>query len=200
MVRRHSLALLTLVAASCVPLPPAAVASSLQATPELQTVNPSNIAVVPVEDATPGASIRDLTEAVRTEIYAQLVLKRYAPLTSKVVDAVVRQHTVGTTGASLTRPEVIARVAGAMDEDAVLCVRVTQWDDSRIMSSSRVRFAADVIMVSGKTKATLWGGAVEGEVKAGGLDPAPRYREERLQDVARQLARAIIAQLPAHVL
>lgn len=198
---RHSLALLALLAASaCVPLPPAAVSSSLQATPELQTVNPSNIAVVPVEDATPGASVHALLEVVRDEIYAQLVLKRYAPLTSKVVDAVVREKGAGAAGASLARPEVLAQVAGTMNEDAVLCVRVTQWNDSRVMSASRVRFAADVIMVSARTKATLWGGAIEGEVKAGGQAAAPRYREERLADIARQMARAIISQLPSHVL
>ena len=188
--------LLALAASACVPLPPAAVNSSLQASEALHSANPSNIAVVPVEDATAGGNAREVLETVRQEICAALVRRRYAPLSSRVVDPVVREQASGVANASFTRPEVLARIAGHLNEDAVLAVRITQWDESRIMANARVRFAAEATMLSATTKAVLWGGTLDGEVKAGQTAAAPRYRDERVLDVARQIARALISQLP----
>src|SRR5690606_37614870 len=129
MCARRLLPSLALVVAACVPLPPAAVNSSLQASDALVAVNPSNIAVVPVEDATPGGSARDVLETFRQEVYAALVQRRYAPLSSRVVDPVVREHGAAVANASMTRPEVLARVAGHLNEDAVLAIRITEWDE-----------------------------------------------------------------------
>lgn len=194
-VRCFALSLATL-AFGCVPLPPAAVNSSLQASDGLRTTNPSNVAVVPVEDATRGGNAREVLETVRQEIYAALVQRRYAPLSSKVVDPMVREHGAAVANASMTRPEVLARVAGHLNEDAVLAVRITAWDESRVMASARVRFAVEATMISAAKKDLLWGGSLDGEVKAGREAAAPRYRDERVIDCAKQIARALISQLP----
>jgi hypothetical protein len=196
MIGRRMALLAALVAHGCVPLPPAAVNSSLQPTEALRTVNPSNVAVVPVEDATAGGQAREVLETIRQEVNTALIDRRYTPLGSRFVDPVVREHTSGVANASLTRPEVLARVAGHLKEDALLAVRITQWDESRIMSNARVRFAIEATMLSSATKTVLWGGTLDGEVKAGQTAAAPRYRDERVLDAARQIARALISQLP----
>lgn len=196
MIGRRLAVLFAVALPGCVPLPPAAVNSSLQPTQALQSANPSNVAVMPVEDATPGGNAREILDPIRQEIHAALVARRYVPLSSRVVDPVVREHTSGIANASLTRPEVLSRVAGKLDEDAALAVRVTQWDESRIMSSARVRFAVEATMLSSGDKTVLWGGTMDGEIKAGQAAAAPRYRDERVLDIARQIARALISQLP----
>jgi len=196
MTGRRVAVLSLLFLTACVPLPPAAVNSSLQASEALHTVNPSNVAVVPIEDATPGGNAGEVLETIRQEICGALVRRRYAPLSSRVVDPVVREQTTGLANATFTRPEVLARIAGHLNEDAVLAVRITQWDESRIMANARVRFAAEATMLGTATKAVLWGGTLDGEIKAGQPGPAPRYRDERVLDVARQIARALISQLP----
>ena len=190
---------LAVLAFGCVPLPPAAVNSSLQASDGLQAANPSNVAVVPVEDATRGGNAREVLETFRQEVYAALVQRRYTPLSSRVVDPVVREHGAAVANASMTRPEVLARVAGRLNEDAVLAVRITAWDESRVMASARVRFAVEATMISASTKAVLWGGTLDGEVKAGREGAAPRYRDERVIDVTKQIARALISQLPERI-
>jgi hypothetical protein len=184
------------LALGCVPLPPAAVNSSLQATDGLRAANPSNIAVVPVEDGTRGGNARDVLETFRQEMYAALVQRRYVPLSSRVVDPVVREQAAAVANASLTRPEVLARVAGHLNEDAVLAVRITAWDESRVMANARVRFGVEATMISSSTKAVLWSGGLDGEVKAGREGAAPRYRDERVLDCTKQIARAMISQLP----
>lgn len=200
MVVRRLVPLAVLALAACVPLPPAAVNSSLQPTEALRTANPSNIAVVPIEDGTRGGTASEVLETVRREICAALVQRRYAPLTSKVVDPMVTERTAGLVNATLTKREVLERVAGHLQEDAVLAMRFTHWDDSRVMASARVRFAVDVTMISSTQKNLLWGGTLEGEIKAGRESAAPRYRDERIVDVARQVARAVVSQLPEHSL
>ncbi|MEZ5964767.1 MAG: hypothetical protein R3F56_13050 [Planctomycetota bacterium] len=196
MIGRRLAMLLGLSVSACVPLPPAAVNSSLQPTEALQDVKPSNVAVVPVEDATAGGNAREVLETIRQEICAALVQRRYAPLSSRVVDPIVREQTAGVANASMTRPDVLARVAGHLNEDAVLAIRITMWDESRIMASARVRFAAEATMLSSTKKTVLWGGTLDGEIKAGQTAAAPRYRDERVLDVAKQIARALISQLP----
>lgn len=196
MIGRRLAVFLALVVPACVPLPPAAVNSSLQPSEALRSANPANVAVVPVEDATTSGNAHEVLETMRQEICAALIQRRYAPLSSRVVDPVVREHTVGLANASLTRPEVLARVTGFLNEDAVLAVRITTWDESRIMSTARVRFAAEATMLSTAQKSVLWGGTLDGEIKAGQASAAPRYRDERVLDVARQIARALISQLP----
>jgi hypothetical protein len=188
--------LLAVLAPGCVPLPPAAVNSSLQASEALAELNPSNVAVVPVEDATRVGTAREVLEAFRQEVYAALVQRRYTPLSSRVVDPVVREHGAAVANASMTRPEILGRVAGHLNEDALLAVRITQWDESRVMANGRVRFAVEATMISASSKAVLWSGTLDGEVKAGREGPAPRYRDERVLDATKQVARALISQLP----
>lgn len=198
LARLAPLAALALVA--CVPLPPAAVNSSLQPTEALRNANPSNIAVLPVEDATRGGTANEVLETVRSEVCAALVQRRYAPLASKVVDPVVHERTAGLVNASITKREVLARIAGHLQEDAVLAIRITHWDDSRVMASARVRVAVEATMLSSTQKIELWTGGMDGEFKAGREAAAPRYRDERIVDIARQVARAVISQLPEHSL
>ena len=64
------------------------------------------------------------------------------------------------------------------------------------MANARVRFAADVRLVSPKAEAPLWGGDISGEVKAGGTGPAPRGLEQRARSAAGEFAVELIRRLP----
>jgi hypothetical protein len=174
---------------------PARIQPALHASPRLLAASPADIAVLPVEDATPDRRAEPVLVTMREANNQELVERRYSPLAAGRVDAALG------TGGSNRRGGVIdaawlGSLAGKAQEDALLGIRVTRWDTSSLMANARVRFAADVTMIDSKTKETLWSGNVDGDVKAGGDGAAPLDPAERARDAARRFGHELIQLLP----
>lgn len=90
----------------------------------LELIGPVDIAVVPIEVG-PGAP-ETPAELVRTSAARALVLRRYSPLATDIVDEAIaasanRQGRAGTQEASFP--------VGTLGEDAILHVEVERWDN-----------------------------------------------------------------------
>ncbi|MCB9871943.1 MAG: hypothetical protein H6837_18970 [Planctomycetes bacterium] len=183
--------------------PPPLVEHRLQSDPELTNLNPSQIAVLAVEDDTPGKKLKDVQAAVRDELAARLPFLRYAPLGLVYVDGRAgRAAVAATTGAlSVLEREYLSAVTAQFEgaeakPDAILAVAVSHWDDSSLLINSRVRFSAKVALFGCSAGRVLWSGSLSGEVEAGGKGPAPRDPVARAESAAREFARAVVAQMP----
>lgn len=195
MVRlRHTFVVALVALCACVQRPPADVQSSVIAAPDLYTVNPADIAVMPVEDATPDRRVTPHLDLIRQEVAKSLVGRLYSPLTARAVDA---QLATDPLRGTVTDATLLGKVAGRFGEDAVLGLRITQWDESKIMATNRIQFSADVTMVDAKGKRTLWSGNFTGDVKAGGSGPAPLDRDEKVRSAAIGFAQELISRLPS---
>jgi hypothetical protein len=173
---------------------PAKVYPSLEVSPGLYAVNPVDIAVLPIEDATPYSAAAEVLEPFRTEVQKALIQRGYTPLATEKVDDVLRAEAGSTARPSVVDATWLGSIGGKFGEDAALGIRVTTWDASSLMANGRVRFAADVALVSNKRPEPLWSGSIRGEVKAGGDGPAPGGRRNRVDSVAAEMAEHIVLQ------
>ena len=177
---------------------PPKVDSNLQAAPEILAANPSDIAVLPIEDATAGQTARPRLVVMRRAIAKSLIQRRYSPLQASAVDQAIRARPA--SAGSMMDPGWIEAMAGKAAEDAMLIVRLNKWDESSLMSTARVRFDADVKLVYAKDRSVLWSGNIHGEAKAGGAEgPAPFDRQGRAKGAAEQFANELIRRLPARM-
>lgn len=167
---------------------------SFQVSPDLSRERPREIAVLPVVDKTKDGSAGQLVERMRASINQQLVWREYTPLRSRFVDASFGERPAGE--ASITSPDVLSKLAGRCKESAILAVELSRWDDSQLQTDGSVRFYADVNLFSSKSKKSLWSGAVEGTIKAGGRRPAPRDPQRRAESAAQEFAELLITRLP----
>ena len=194
---RAPLLLIATALAGC-QMPAPRVESNLQAAPEILAANPSDIAILPIEDATPDQTARPRLGVVRGALAKALIQRRYAPLQPSAVDAAIQAR--DAAAGSILDPAWIESVAGKAAEDALLLVRINRWDESSLMSTARVRFDADVKLVFAKDRSILWSGNIRGEAKAGGADgPAPFDRQGRARGAAEQFASELIRRLPARI-
>lgn len=189
------LAGLTALLSGCQSEPPVRMAASLRVAPELLTLRPADIAILPIEDGTLTRSFGPLEGRMRAALVKQLAERLYSPLDPSHVDRRLRDTGRLATGSPVDGTW-LGSVRGSFGEDAVLGVRITQWDVSKIMDTRRVQFSAELLMLGSQTGATLWSGRVEGSVKAGGDGPAPLGREQRIESAADVVAGAIAPGLP----
>lgn len=174
-MRSFALVCLSLLVACKAPSPPLTSTPSLINYPALATRNPCEIAVLPVEDGTATQDASRHLEFMRQVLQRALPSRLYSPIAPQVVDAaLVRQQPAA--GESLMSPAYLKRVAGKAAEDAVLAVQVARWDESRLLTDMRVSFQFQVALVANDGE-LLWSGGHSGEVKAGGLNAAPRDRD-----------------------
>lgn len=134
-----------LVAAACNQIPTRK-GVSVETAPnaKIESVNPTDIAVLPVENTTgskkvPGKELREALEV-------GLVHRRYTPLATEYVDAQV-------TDAAF-RP-------GSLREDAVLRVTIESWDDSLWASHTAVTVRLRAQIVDSKGGGDLWSAKLE---------------------------------------
>ena len=130
--------LLPLVVAACQTPEPVRLASSIQTSPLLAEVSPSDIAVLPIEDATPERAFQPYAETLRKEIAKSLVHKLYSPLSMRLVDAQLARTRGPELTDSVVEASFLVDVAGEFKEDALLGVRVVRWNDSGIMNTGRI--------------------------------------------------------------
>src|SRR5687767_10002563 len=128
-IRHPALALvpLVLLAACQVARPPGPI-STMKTAPELATLNPADIAVLPVEDAVPGAPLKSLTRHMEVKLHEGLITRRYTPISTSKVNAVIAAESTGGASPSL------AQLKGKFLEQALLVTKVTQWDERALFS------------------------------------------------------------------
>lgn len=200
MPKLRSLALLPFVVlGACRSTMPSDLRRALVVSPSLAAQQPADIAVLPIQDGTPGRVLEPHYQVLRKQIAAALAKQLYSPLAPRHVD---ERLGGGAASAGAGRIEVAAvdasfvkGIAGRCDEDAVLGVRVTRWDEASIMENARVHVSAEVLMV-GREGAVLWSGTVQGWVKSGGDGPAPIARQARTVSALQVFADSLIAELP----
>jgi hypothetical protein len=156
-------------------------------------VKPADIAVLPVQDATPGGVLQGQLDALRAEVAAALAKQMYSPLSNSMVDARVGRDVQG----SPVDASHVGSLAGRCEEDALLGIKVTRWDERSLMQDGRVDFTTEVLLLDAKGRQTLWAGRLDGTVKAGGDGPAPLGRQARTRSALEVFARALIGELPA---
>lgn len=183
---------LALLAACQTPVPLTAT-PSFTTFPALAARNPSDIAVLPVEDGSEAKDASRLLEFMRQVLRERLPDRHYAPLATAVVDAALHDVHPGA-GETLLTPAFLKRVAGRATEDAMLAVRVDRWDESRLLSEKHVAFQLQAALV-GNDGEQMWSGTLSGDVKAGGMGAAPRDRDA----MARSCAEIALGELLNHL-
>jgi hypothetical protein len=191
-----ALSLLGLSACVMPGLPP--IEDSLVRSAELGKVNPTSIAVLEVEDRTNGEFVKPLLETMRRQLGVSLIDRYYSPLTSTYVDSRMQRavQNAASGRVSSIETEFLASLAGQANEDAILAVQVTHWDQSSLLVSNQVHFVAKVTMFASAKKIVLWSGDMRGVVVAGGTGAAPRDPVARAESAARELIKELLNRLP----
>lgn len=179
----------------CASVPALDARRSLFADRELGRQRPSDIAILPIQDSTPGRSLAGLDEEMWTVLGRSLAERQYVPLSRAHVMSQLRSQGIDLSG-NLTDPSVLRNTTGRFDEDATLAVRVLRWDESQLRTRSRVNFRLDVLLLSALGGKALWSGSMEGSVKAGGEGPAPRDYETARSSCAVEMIQGLIRELP----
>lgn len=193
-MRTIAFASLLLLLAACETPPPVQVQPTFETSAALAAVNPADIAVLPVEDGTAGGRASYLLESMRQVLMRGLTEKLYSPLRPSLVDAAVKAEPRSAAESALT-PGYLKRIAGKATEDGVLAVRISQWDETPLLTDKKVRFQIEAVLASGNGGEVLWKGSLTGEAKAGGLGAAPRDREA----MARSCAELAMLELLNHL-
>lgn len=186
---------LALTPSACQTEPARQISSGLRLTPAFEEVRPSQIAIVGIEDGTPERSFLPLVDTLRVAVERELAERGYAPLAPAYIDAKLRAIGKLGTGSPLDA-DWLGGLRNAFQEDAVLGIRVVEWDPRRVVETRRVEFAVDVLMLATESGQTLWSGRLEGNVKAGGEGASPLTRTQQIDSAAQVLADALVDELP----
>ncbi|MHC4077805.1 MAG: hypothetical protein ACYTGW_12480 [Planctomycetota bacterium] len=172
-----------------------AVRSAMVQSPDLHRLSPSDIAVLPIEDRTSDKTVSRLLSHMRAQINRALPQRKYSPVSTQAVDAAFGTA-LPVDGSSIIQEAVLKKLAGKADEDAVLAVQISRWDQSSLMANAIVRFAAEVTLFGSKEGRPLWSGDLQGQLKAGGANPAPRGPKDRARAAADEFVAQLIDRLP----
>lgn len=182
-----------LFVAGCRTVQPVDVDGSFTTSPQFATRSPSIVSLLPIEDGTKdGAAARHLT-FVRQEINRQLPDRRFSPTRQTWVDASLRGAM--PAGESILTPQKLAALAQAGKDDAVLAVRIDQWDESMLMANHKVQFRFEAAMVAADGT-PLWSGTIQGKVKAGGAGAAPLGRDAAARSCIELAVNELLLRLP----
>lgn len=179
-----SCVLALLVTAACrshIELPPGADNPDL-VDGEVGSVNPLDIAVLPVENLTERGDLP--LDVLRSEFHKGLVARRYSPLALEYVDGKIVE-------ASYT--------PGSSNEHGLLKVQITGWDDSNWRTHSRLIVDADVWLLDPENPVptrALWGGHVQRRLEMA-FDARVTATDEALTTkTMREFATSVLASLP----
>jgi hypothetical protein len=190
--RKFIVAALALLAA-CQSAPPLQTQASFTTNPTLAIRKPADIAVLAVEDGTPGRAAERHLEYMRRLLVEQLPVRRYSPLAPTAVDASLGSATPAS-GETVLSPSFLKRVAGKATEDAILVVRVDRWDERQLVIDKTCAFQLQAALVANDGE-ILWNGTLAGVAKAGGLGAAPRDRDGMARSCAEIAIQELMNQL-----
>jgi hypothetical protein len=177
--------LIAALAAACTtppPLPPGADNPGLSAR-GLKEVNPLDVAVLKVENQT-GRSGLPL-ETMRQQFHAGLVERHYSPLALDYVDG---------------RAVEAGYQPGASEENALLKVVVTGWDDRNWKTHARLVIDADVWLLDASrpmSEQALWGGHVSRTMEMGRVRDIVVGDRQLLDRTVADFVTEVLASLPA---
>jgi len=185
-----SLALLALAAgcASAPKLPPGADNPGLAANEALKETNPLDVAVLKVENRTQRSNLP--LESMRKYFHAGLVERHYSPLALQFVDS---KYKGGTAAEASYAP-------GDSEEQAVLKIVLTGWDDRLWKSHARLIVDADVWLIDAQRTAgaePLWGGHVSRTMEMARLREFTAGDGPLLERTMQDFAEQVLASLPA---
>jgi hypothetical protein len=149
----------------------------------LREVNPLDVAVLPVTNQT-GLSGLPLDE-LRRCFHQGLVERHYSPLALDYVDG---------------RATEASYQPGASEENAVLEVVLTGWDDRHWKTHARLVIDADVWLRDAarpEADAVLWGGHVSRTLEMGKVRDVVVGEQALLDRTVTQFAEEVLASLPA---
>jgi hypothetical protein len=152
-------------------------------TGKLKQANPLEIAVLPVQNNTGAENVP--LDALRRSFHHGLVRQRYTPLALEYVDSKIVE-------ASYT--------PGEANENAILQVFVTRWDDSRWKSSAELRIDGEVYLLgvgSSDPSKALWGGKFSRSVSVLARRQVVASDGELMSEALQQFADDVLASLPA---
>ena len=184
---------LTAVLAACQSAPVPEVRASFVTSPMLAIRKPADIAVLRVEDGTPARSAERHLDLMRELLIRKLPDRRYSPLAATAVDAFVGGISPAA-GETVQAPAFLKRIAGKATEDAVLVVRIEEWDEARLMVDRTCQFRLQAAMVANDGE-VLWNGSMTGAAKAGGLGAAPLGRDAMARSCAEIAMTELVSQL-----
>ena len=182
-----------LLLAGCKTPNPVDVDATFVTTSEFTTQSPSILSLLPIEDGTNDGTVGRHLTYMRQEINRQLPDRLYAPTRQTWVDASLRGAV--PAGESILTPATLAGLARSGKDDAVLAVRVAEWDESALMSTRKVRFQFEAAMVSADGT-PLWSGTIQGRVKAGGAGAAPLGRDASARSCVELAVHELLLRLP----
>jgi len=185
-----------LVLAGCRTVDPVRVDATFATTPKFTTNCPTVISVLPVEDGSEGGKAVGLLTFVRQELNRQLVDRGYSSTTESWVDASLMG--VSVSPGSALQLDRLAELAKASRDDAVMAVRIEDWDESSLMDDRFVSFEIEAAMVA-SDGAQLWAGSLKGRVKAGGEGASPLGRNACARSCAELAVRELLLRLPDRV-
>ena len=162
----------------------------LKAMEALFAESPSDVAVLPVVDRTGSPRAQMLLPTLRRALYLNLIDRCYAPLDLGFVDRILRVEPEGPV------PPIDA-LLGKFEEDAILLVELTGWNERPLAVDRRLRAELFVSLRSTRTKAQLWGGTAKVEVQVGGHGMVgPDEIDARKEEAVRLVAAKVLSCLP----
>jgi hypothetical protein len=154
----------------------------------LAQVNPRDVVVMPIANQTGRLDVP--TDAIRQAFQEALVTRLYSPLSLEYVD--LEALDPQTMEASYE--------VGSLDEQAVLQVTISSWDDSNWDSRARLVIEGEVHLLDASQYGggeALWGGPVSRTIDLD-LDPTALINNQRRIERAVDLfAAQVLASLPA---
>ena len=155
----------------------------------LAQANPRDIVVMPVENLTGARNVP--VESIRQAFQQGLVARKYSPLSLDYVDS---------NAMEAAYEEGATYELGSLQEEGVLQVTITGWDDSNWENRSRLEISADVHLLDAgiwSNGEALWGGPVTRVIDLD-LDPTViMNKSRRIERAVELFAAQVLASLPA---
>jgi len=164
----------------------------LQAGPSLARENPAEVAILPVANRSGSARAQKLLPELRRAFYLALRDRHYTPLALAFVD-----RNPGLESLAPGQEPPSKELLGSFQEDALLVITVTRWDESYLKADRSLRVGLEARLLSSASKEELWGGVADFEVKVSGHGMAGPAEEEAMrQDGLERAALRVLSELP----
>jgi hypothetical protein len=153
----------------------------VEAVENFQTLRIVDVAVLPVK-AVPAELSIPLRVAFREDVVKYLVDKKsYSVADLAYVDETLGPEAIAAAGLDEAR--------GKLNEDAILTIRIDQWDDRFLISSERIHAGGEFALHASDTGVRLWRFAFRDEP----ISVSGRSAPADAQDLEREAVRKLIA-------